>query len=183
MQASVEIGHNPQQETRILQFPQHLKGLRKDPVGRPLRVVGEQLRENGFKPLPRRRNPASPGRLKNHRTPPVPLRHIPVLLAAVVRIRPRTEHFSEHLADPYLLHPVPGTAENPRVDTRHGLRQLEKRVGGVEKDGSGSTRGAGHPPRQGPFPLPAKSRFHLQVKDFRDTRSAAQASSARWEWV
>lgn len=183
VQAAIEIRHHRKLEALFLQNPQHRLRVRKDTIRRTSCVVGEEPGEQSLKPICLELHSTPAGGLPHHLPPPGSLGRIAIRLRSVIRRRQRGEHLPERSANLIFANLESSLAERTGINSRDRLREFEEGVGGVEKDGSGQVHGGLGPSSQGRSVFPAKSRFHLQVKDFRDTRSAAQASSARWEWV
>ena len=183
MQPIVEIRHHGQAGSVCRKFLQNRLDLRKHAPGCADGVVIEQgikkcagLRDLG-------RQPTAVCRFPDHRAPPDPLRLIAVPIRRIIRGGQHPKDLPKRLADQTFLHHESRVREMAGVNGGNGLGRFDEGTGSVEKDGSGRAHECGMPARQRRPDFPAKSRFHLQVKDFRDTRSAAQASSARWEWV
>ncbi len=183
MQPEIKIRHHRELEPFGGAIVQHCFDLWKHPPGRARLVVTKKgiEKRTGLPDLGTQ--PAAAGRFPDQRTPPEPLCRIAVPIGCIVRRRQHPEDLLEGLADHAFLDVMASHRKMTGVNGGDGLGRLNQSAGGVEEDRSRWIHETGMPASQlGPV-FPAKSRFLLQVKDFRDTRSAAQASSARWEWV
>ena len=136
MQSAVEIRHHRKLEALFLQNPQHRHRVRKDSIGLATRIVTEKPGKQRFKTISLCCHATLAGGSPNHLPPPGSFSHVAIRSRSVIRRGKRAEHLPERLADLVLTDPESSLAEMTGVNGRHGLREFEEGVGGVEKDGA-----------------------------------------------